>query len=938
MKKILFIILVLAAAGGVLGQTDTATDSLFRIIDDLPAAQLSGMDDNTIPNTDYWNEHAYLWLEYTIAKVKQMDSLTMVSNNVWNALWFDSLAAAVDDFVANAPDTAIFYIPAGEYLISDSLNFEFWGPNQADWAIIGDPGGTVIKARSATKMDSTRNMVNIWTSGLSSDVDSTFNNFLIYGVTFDHNGGGGTRFYWANVNHDSCGHALRTYRYDGGSSVFQDFGPFHTGQSFYPRPQASFDLPESHGYMVRVLGTVYQMHIINCVFRNSNGGAIYNHGYRNGDNSGWGNAIEGGSITNCTFRFVRGVAISNLQNGPSSISNNYFRWVGVAYYASTGGWSFANNRVEEYDSSAVILSSANWMSVNNNIFSEGAGPAIVCHANCSGSIQGNTFINLMADNAHLGSGCSGDSLDAAIQFIGYFTNQTTGAGVWPHGISITNNYFQTHSASYDAPVQYFVYGLYRNVTGAGGIYETLTGGDPAMPDSCDGNIIANNIIGWGRTSRSEAVLGITNLPLSRNNVHDNFYVRSSKYNPYGLPTVYGNSRKSLVDLVASVGDSCEIVLPAGVYTIAESLVINNNAVTLRGVGKATVIRLADLSSPSSVIFARDKYRITIRDLRIQGRKYLQPADASNVTNNGVMLHGGFGHRIENVFFQDIKNAAVRLDSGAVTMERVVVENCEIDSCGYGIWYSYGASGHITNNHIRDTDNIAITLSGVSGTTITGNSIDETSDVGCYLSYSNANTIAGNSFGNTGKECIKLAASSRVAITGNRLDGAGSAANNTYSAINLVHDGTAGCKDNTIVANTYNDAGGGNKAKYLVEIEDNALNCDNVVGFNAGLENDFTVALDGTEYSYNYVITTDSTGKKFVYHAPAYHSFKIDGAEALALGGGFLAFGSGVFPVLQTKTPPASNSTGTAGQFAWDGSYLYICTATDTWERVAVAAW
>lgn len=32
--------------------------------------------------------------------------------------------------------------------------------------------------------------------------------------------------------------------------------------------------------------------------------------------------------------------------------------------------------------------------------------------------------------------------------------------------------------------------------------------------------------------------------------------------------------------------------------------------------------------------------------------------------------------------------------------------------------------------------------------------------------------------------------------------------------------------------------------------------------------------------------------------------------------------------------PASNGTGSAGQIAWDGSYLYICVAANTWRRVA----
>ncbi len=39
------------------------------------------------------------------------------------------------------------------------------------------------------------------------------------------------------------------------------------------------------------------------------------------------------------------------------------------------------------------------------------------------------------------------------------------------------------------------------------------------------------------------------------------------------------------------------------------------------------------------------------------------------------------------------------------------------------------------------------------------------------------------------------------------------------------------------------------------------------------------------------------------------------------------------------SPPASaTAAGTAGQKAYDANYLYVCTATNTWRRVALAAW
>lgn len=42
--------------------------------------------------------------------------------------------------------------------------------------------------------------------------------------------------------------------------------------------------------------------------------------------------------------------------------------------------------------------------------------------------------------------------------------------------------------------------------------------------------------------------------------------------------------------------------------------------------------------------------------------------------------------------------------------------------------------------------------------------------------------------------------------------------------------------------------------------------------------------------------------------------------------------------LRDKTPASAGATGTKGEIAWDADFIYICTATDTWKRVAIASW
>lgn len=40
----------------------------------------------------------------------------------------------------------------------------------------------------------------------------------------------------------------------------------------------------------------------------------------------------------------------------------------------------------------------------------------------------------------------------------------------------------------------------------------------------------------------------------------------------------------------------------------------------------------------------------------------------------------------------------------------------------------------------------------------------------------------------------------------------------------------------------------------------------------------------------------------------------------------------------TVTPASATAAGKAGTITWDTNYLYVCTATDTWKRIALAAW
>lgn len=45
-----------------------------------------------------------------------------------------------------------------------------------------------------------------------------------------------------------------------------------------------------------------------------------------------------------------------------------------------------------------------------------------------------------------------------------------------------------------------------------------------------------------------------------------------------------------------------------------------------------------------------------------------------------------------------------------------------------------------------------------------------------------------------------------------------------------------------------------------------------------------------------------------------------------------------FAIVGPTLPATATDAGTAGQIAWDADFIYVCVATDTWKRVAIATW
>lgn len=76
----------------------------------------------------------------------------------------------------------------------------------------------------------------------------------------------------------------------------------------------------------------------------------------------------------------------------------------------------------------------------------------------------------------------------------------------------------------------------------------------------------------------------------------------------------------------------------------------------------------------------------------------------------------------------------------------------------------------------------------------------------------------------------------------------------------------------------------------------------------------------------------------------FEAMRIDSSGRLLVGtssnagGALLQINGDRIRVGTAKTPASATATGTTGEICWDASYIYVCTATNTWKRTALSTW
>ena len=83
-----------------------------------------------------------------------------------------------------------------------------------------------------------------------------------------------------------------------------------------------------------------------------------------------------------------------------------------------------------------------------------------------------------------------------------------------------------------------------------------------------------------------------------------------------------------------------------------------------------------------------------------------------------------------------------------------------------------------------------------------------------------------------------------------------------------------------------------------------------------------------------VFTSDNAGAtNYTLHVPAANDTLTLIGAAQTLSAKTLAS-----PIITGAAPANASATGTAGTVLTDSGFIYVCTATNTWKRVAIATW
>ncbi len=262
-----------------------------------------------------------------------------------------------------------------------------------------------------------------------------------------------------------------------------------------------------------------------------------------------------------------------------------------------------------------------------------------------------------------------------------------------------------------------------------------------------------------------------------------------------------------INAALSAASGKKVVLLAGTYVADETILIPNNT-TLTGVGKGTLIELADLDASENLIENSDTTTgtgVTVRDLQLNGRKDLNTAGIQRGLSlsgmgGGVGSSARQGALVTGLLVTNFRNENIYLTN---SNNNIVSDNTSQASSSEGLQLTTSSNNVIANNKLQGNTAAGFNANSTSASNnISGNHSQGNGGSGFSMASGSYNTFTSNtSLGNTYGFFIT---SSYNTITGNSAQGNSSGGFNT-SGTNNTFTG------NTAIGGTYGINIGGNYA-------------------------------------------------------------------------------------------------------------------------------
>lgn len=109
-----------------------------------------------------------------------------------------------------------------------------------------------------------------------------------------------------------------------------------------------------------------------------------------------------------------------------------------------------------------------------------------------------------------------------------------------------------------------------------------------------------------------------------------------------------------------------------------------------------------------------------------------------------------------------------------------------------------------------------------------------------------------------------------------------------------------------------------------DLNTDVANCNRIVQLSDRIV--FIPGSDGSTYGFE---MRDTVGNVNFAYTPSNSTTTIYKATITAAGG---------FIIATASAPATANASGPTGQITWDSDYVYVCVATNTWKRAAIATW